>query len=130
VDLALELKNTGDKDIQIWISGDPTMIDLKLDGPGAVSVAPRRAFTQEFRIPKAVSLAPGKTYSMEIKSLSFGFRNQSQFAYWTEPGDYTLTASFKTAVSPTPKGAKETGEKGFGQVTVTSAPVKIMVTEK
>ena len=41
-------------------------------------------------------------------------------------GDYTLTATYKTAVLPVPKGAKDNG-KGFGPVTVISAPVKLKV---
>jgi hypothetical protein len=49
-------------------------------------------------------------------------------SYWTEPGDYTLVATYKTAVSPVPEGAKDNG-KGFGPVTIISAPVKLKVVD-
>ncbi len=130
VDLVLELRNTSDKDIEVWVSGDPTQLMLELKGPGAVNVPLKRiAFTLEFRLPKAMTLAAGKGHKIEIKGLSYGHRGASHRSYWTEPGEYTLTASFKSAVAPAPKGAKDAGD-GFGTVTVTSAPVKIKVEEK
>jgi hypothetical protein len=73
-----------------------------------------------------MTLAPGKTYSMPIKSLQHGFRGVSKSTYWTEPGEYTITASFKTAISPAPKGSKE-AEKGFGNALLVSEPVKVKV---
>jgi hypothetical protein len=45
VDLTLELTNTSDKDVSIWVKGDATRVVLDLKGKGAVSVTPRRAFT-------------------------------------------------------------------------------------
>src|SRR5207249_11607335 len=36
VEMTLELKNTGDKDVQVWVSGDPVVVTLDLKGPGAV----------------------------------------------------------------------------------------------
>ena len=129
IEATLELKNTGDKEIQIWISGDPVVLTLEVEGKGALNTTLRRPFTTEFRGPKAITLEPGKSHSIPIASTASGFRGQSRHGYWTEIGDYTLTASFKTAVSPSPKDAKEAGEKGFGVVTVTSAPAKFKVTD-
>ncbi len=130
VEAVLVLKNTGDKEIQIWISGDPVVLTLDLEGKGAINQNLRRAFTTDFRGPKAISLAPGKTHEVPISSLSSGFRGASRHSYWTEAGEHALTVSLKTAVSPAPKDAKDAGEPGFGQVTITSAPVKIKVTDK
>ncbi len=45
-----------------------------------------------------------------------------------EGGEYSITATYSTAVSPAPKGAKEEGE-GFGRVLVPTLPVKIKVVE-
>jgi len=130
VDLVLELRNTGDKDLKLWTKGDPVKIDLVLKGDGAVNMPLKgRAFTLEFRLPEAETLAAGKTISFPIKSLAHGFRGTSSHSYWIEPGEYTLTASFITAVSPAPKGSKDAGE-GFGNVVLTSAPVKIKVEKK
>jgi hypothetical protein len=130
VDLTLELRNTGKKDLVIHVEGDANTVTLHLKGPGAVSAEPLLAFTADFRVPKTITLPAGKRFAFPaIKSLSHGFRGQSLKSYWTEAGDYTLSASYTTAVSPAPKGAKK-AEEGFGQVTVTSAPVKIKVVAK
>lgn len=129
VDLSLELTNTADKDVTVWVGGDATRLDLDLKGSGAMSIAPNVPMTREFRGPKPVTIEAGKSTSIEIKSLSYGMRNGSKFAYWTEAGDYTLGASFTTAVSPAPKGSDDAGN-GFGKVTLTAEPIKIKVEAK
>jgi hypothetical protein len=91
-----------------------------------VSIMPMGAFTLDFRAPKVMTLASGKTFSIPIKSLQYGFRGVAKSSYWTEPGEYTITAGYKTAISPAPKGSKE-AEKGFGNAVVTSDPVKVKV---
>ena len=128
VDLVLEITNTSDSDIKFWTDGDANELQLEVKGPenGAVSIAPRRAFTADFRMPKVMTLAAGKTYSIPIKSLEYGFRGASKATYWTEPGDYTIKASFVTAISPAPKGTKEI-EKGFGSAVISSKPMKVKV---
>lgn len=129
IDLTLEIKNTSDKPVKVWVKGDAVVLDLELKGKGAVSAAPLLAFTTDFRLPEAVEIAAGKTHTIPLKSLTSGFRGASKFAYWTEPGDYELVATLKTGVSPAPKGAKE-GMDGFGVVTLTSPAFKITVEEK
>ena len=129
VELAVEIKNTSDKPVQVWAKGDPVVLTLELKGKGAVNVEPRLAFTQEFRLPEAVEIAAGKTHSIPLKSLTSGHRGASKFSYWTEPGDYELVATLKTGVSPAPKGAKDAGD-GFGAVTLTSGSFKVTVVEK
>jgi hypothetical protein len=129
VELVLELRNTSAKDVQIWVSGDPTQVLLDLKGPGAVNVAAKMAFTLEFRVPKAMTLAPGKSHTIAIPKLQYGFRGLANLSYWTAPGEYTLTASFQTAIAPAPPGVKPEPD-GFGKVTLTSAPVKIKVEAK
>jgi hypothetical protein len=129
VDLEVELKNTSDKNVEVWISGDATDLSLDVKGPGAMTVEGRKAFTTDFRLPKPMTLEPGKTYTFTVSSLSFGFRGAGKQAYWTEAGEYTIAASFKTGIAPPPKSAKEARD-GFGLVTLTSEPVKITVEEK
>jgi hypothetical protein len=129
VDLAIEIKNTSDKAVTVWSAGDSVIVELELKGKGAVSLAPNLAFTREFRLPTAKEIAPGKTLSIPVKSLTAGFRGSSTFSYWTAPGDYELIAKFKTGMNPPPKGAKDAGE-GFGTVTLTSAALKVTVEEK
>lgn len=129
VDLVLELRNTGDKEIKIWVGGDATKLLLDLNGPGVVRAVPRLAFTLEFRGPTEVTLAPGKTHSLPIARLSFGHRNASNLAYWTRAGDYTLSATYQTAVSPAPEKSQKV-DAGFGRVAVTSSSVKLKVKDK
>jgi hypothetical protein len=148
VDLALELKNTSDKEIKIWIVGDlcdekhqkgGDYVTLKLDlqGPGAVNAAVREADKAPATPPPTVlAIAPGKTWSLPLTSLCHGTHGVAHFSghrsCWTQAGDYTLTATFQTAVSPKPEGAKETKWAHFegGLVSVTTAPVKLKVVEK
>ena len=128
VDLTLEIKNTSDKAVMVWSGGDSVVIELELKGKGAVTANPMLAFTREFRLPTAVEIAPGKSLSIPVKSLTSGFRGASKFTYWTAPGDYELVATFKTGMTPPPKDAKE--NDGFGEVTLTSSPLKLTVEEK
>jgi hypothetical protein len=148
VDLLLELKNTSAREIKIWIVGDlrdetrqngGDYVTLKLDlqGPGAVNALVREVKTKPLTPPPTVhAVAPGKTWTLPITSLchgTHGIAHRSEHrSYWTRAGDYTLTATFKTAVSPKPDGAKETRWAHFegGFVTVTTAPVKLKVVEK
>lgn len=129
VDLTLELTNISDKEVRIWKNGDPVVLHLELKGKGAVNLKPRLAMTREFRIPQAVSIGPGKKYTLAIKHLQGGMRGVSEAAFWTEPGEYTLIARFQTAIAPPPANAKNVRD-GFGRVTLTSKPVKLQVEEK
>jgi hypothetical protein len=133
VDLDLEFRNGGNKDLKFLVGGSAPDIPLllKLDGPGAVNIAlPALLVRIVSTPPKEVTLAPGKTHTLPIKSLMTNRLNREGSAsYWTEPGEYTLIATYKTAVSPVPEGSKDNG-KGFGPVTVISAPVKLKVVQE
>ena len=129
VEIELELTNTSAKDVVFWKNGDPVSLTLELKGTGAVSVKPMLAFTANFAVPSPMVLAAGKTYTIKIGSLRYGFRGIAESAYWTEPGEYTLKAGFVTAVNPAPEGTKPDRE-GFGKVTLTSEPIKIKVEKK
>jgi hypothetical protein len=129
VDLSLELRNTGDKDIRIRMGGTTTIIDLDLQGPAALTVTFKGRLTNHLAVaPKTITLAPGKSQTVPINSLAFGFKG-SHGAYWLAPGKYTLTAGYKTTLSPAPAQAVEADE-GFGAVTITSAPLTITVEGK
>jgi hypothetical protein len=128
VDLTLELKNTSDQEVKVWISGTGVQLDLDLKGPGALNVKPRVFFPQIAIAPKPVTLAPGKTHAIAIKSLKSGYRGGSIYSYWTRPGEYMLAATFKTGIAPAPKGSTTKGN--FGIVTLTAAPIKLKVDGK
>ncbi|HKB40349.1 MAG TPA: sigma-70 family RNA polymerase sigma factor [Gemmataceae bacterium] len=131
VDLVFELENTGDQPIEVWVDGDPPELKLKLEGPGAFSIPSNQGFRTVLLTPKSLKLEPGKKYQRPVRKLAYGFRGLSHHAYWLEPGEYTLTASFETAVSPAPRDAvppTETfGRAGFGKVRLIADPVKLRV---
>ena len=129
VDLKLELRNIGDKDLLIRMGGTTTILNLELKGPAAVTVAFKGRRANHLVVaPKTITLAPGKSQSVPISSLSFGFKD-SHGAYWLAPGKYTLTASYKTTVSPAPAKAVAADE-GFGEATILSAPLIVTVEGK
>jgi hypothetical protein len=117
VDLTLQITNTTDKDITINLGGDDSRIDLKLEGPGAVTIQNNVMMTREFRIGRPVTIVAGKSHEVKITSLSFGLRGISQSAFWTEPGEYTLTA---TQVYPF-DNKQERVESGGMRITVEKA---------
>jgi hypothetical protein len=127
VDLELELKNTGDKPLQVWVEGDPVQILLELTGPGAKTVAPPLMMTAEFRSPKPVTLEPGGSHRFALKQLQSGMRGVGRCSYWTEPGEYTLTASLKTGLAPA--GASAEPDADVTRVTLTSNTIRMQVAE-
>jgi RNA polymerase sigma factor (sigma-70 family) len=134
VDLVLEFHNTGDKEIKFLTGGTNPDIPLllQLHGHGAVNV-PLAAVSSKMKSlpPEQVSLAPGKSYALAIKSLrTNNAGREGSASYWTEPGEYKLIVTYQTAVSPVPKDAKEShAYKGFGTVTLTTSPLKLKVVE-
>ena len=129
VDLKVVVKNTGEEDVLVYKSGDPFTIELTIAGKGSKNIDPPVIMTREFRIPEHEELGPGATISFPIEKLASGMRGMSIFSYWTDAGEYTLTAKVTTGVSPAPAGVPDAGD-GFGRVTATSAPFKLTVTPK
>ncbi|HEX4998214.1 MAG TPA: hypothetical protein VFY29_08315 [Terriglobia bacterium] len=117
VDMTLELKNNGNMPVTFAIDSDASSVNLALEGPGAVTADSNMAMTMEFRLGRPLTVAPGETYSIPIKSLRFGIRNIGKMAYWTEPGEYTLTASY---ITHPPNQSDQ-------QTTITAPPVQIQV---
>jgi hypothetical protein len=125
VDLAVELRNTSDRPVTVWVKGDPVVLTLNLSGKGAFNLDPPIAMTREFRIPQELKLDAGKSHTFPVKQLKTGMRGLTHYSYWVGPGEYDLTATLRTGVQPAPKGAKDFD--GFGQVTVTSPSFKLTV---
>jgi RNA polymerase sigma factor (sigma-70 family) len=113
VDLELEFRNSGDKEFTFLVGGGNPDITLlfELEGPGAVNVTLPAQSAPGLRGPfTKVTLAPGKTHTLPIKSLETKRLGRDGTAsYWLEPGDYTLIATYKTAVSPAPPGSQDGG---------------------
>jgi hypothetical protein len=121
VDLTLVLTNTTKEDVTVFLGGDTNVYTFELTGgTGAVAMNNPVAFTADFRLPKAVTIAAGKTHEIPVKGFADGNRGFSRLVFWTGPGEYKLTAKYRLA-----KNAD--GEQGEE---LKSEPAKIVVAEK
>jgi hypothetical protein len=116
VGLALRVTNPTDHDIVLNWGGDDSNISLTLTGEGAVTVADTVPMTREFRTGKATTIGPGKSFDIALDSLSGGLRGVSQLSWFTEVGEYRLSATLTYAV-------------GESQTKVVSDPITIKVTK-
>ena len=116
VDLTLRLSNNTDADITISLGGDGSQIAFKLSGDNAVNADNLIPMTMEFRQGTPITLKPGQAHDIKIKSLAGGARSLGQMSYYTEVGDYKLTATLTCA----------SGEK---QLTLVTDPITIKVTK-
>lgn len=120
VDLVLQLTNTSDKEQTIHVGGDTNVFTFELTGgTGVVTMPNPVAFTADFRLPKAVTVAPGKSHEIPVKVLADGQRGFSRLLFWTGPGEYQLAAKYTLATQDGGKGPE-----------LKSAPAKVTVTEK
>ncbi|MDY3551135.1 hypothetical protein R5W24_000209 [Gemmata sp. JC717] len=111
VELVLKFTNTTKNDTTIYVGGDSNSYTFDLTGgSGSVAVGSGRAFTEEFRFPKAVTLAPGKSHEIPVKQLADGHRGASRYVYWTGPGEYKLSAKYVLANADGSKGAELASE--------------------
>jgi hypothetical protein len=116
VDLALELRNVSDHPVAAVVGGEFELA-LELRGPGVVELPYPMPFTLEYRTPAQVTLAPGQSHRVALTHLEDGRRGIGRRLYWTEPGEYTLTAKYTS-------GRTQSGAK----TQLTSAPVTLHVT--
>ncbi len=126
VELQLEIRNTGTRSIRIWVGGDGTLLSFDLKGTGPMTCESRARLAPGVIPPQVITIPVGKSHKIPVTSLSHGFRNQTKYTYITEIGDYQLSATFKTAVSPAPSGTREVSS-GFGEVILKSAPIEFYV---
>ncbi|QJX00806.1 hypothetical protein [Frigoriglobus tundricola] len=120
VDLVLQFTNTSKEEVTIHVRGDANVYTFELKGgAGVVTMKNPVAFTEEFRLPRPVTLAPGKSYEIPVKTFADGRRGLSRLLFWTGPGEYTLSAKYTLADKDGGKAAE-----------LTSEPVKITVTDK
>ena len=126
VELQLEIRNTGISEIRIWVGGDDTLLSLDLQGTGPMMVSSKVKPTPGVVPPVVVTIPAGKSHKIPLTSLAHGFRNQAKHTYITEIGDYQLSATYKTAVSPAPSGSRRLAAD-FGEVILKSAPIEFYV---
>jgi hypothetical protein len=106
VDLTLWLTNAGKKPIRIIVGGDRSRLDLDLSGPGAVNLHPQPPLQKgmfELAKGRIIALAVGESHDLPITSLSSGLRGLTKSSFWTEPGEYTLTATYTCPMAVVPE---------------------------
>jgi len=160
VEMELELRNTSEKEVKLAVGGTRTFLGFDLEGPGALTYKsdhPHLRWSHFALVaPQVVAIAPGKTHTLPIKSLSSlevlipGGRaliHGGEQAFWTAAGEYTLTVRFHTATNPAPRQQVKDGDpfdgddpmpgggvrilgEGFGRAILTTRPVKFQVVEK
>ena len=120
VDLVLCLTNTSKEDVTIYVGGNPNIYTFELTGgAGVVTMRNPIAFPAIFILPKAVTLAPGKSHEIPVKTLADGRRGLARLIFWTGPGEYKLVAKYTLS-----------DEKGGKGLELISEPTKITVTDK
>jgi hypothetical protein len=120
VDFVLQLTNTSKEEVTIYVGGDSNVYTFELTGgAGVVALNNPVPFTADFKLPQAVTLAPGKAHEIPVKTFADGKRGLSRLVFWTGPGEYKLSVKYTLADKNGGKGAE-----------LKSEPVKITVTEK
>jgi hypothetical protein len=130
VDLVLEIANVSQQPVEFWSSGDAVQVDLEINGPEVVRVNPGHLHTMEFRMPEATRLAPGEIHRRPITRLAHGDRDDGEWDYWTEPGQYTIAASLRTGLHPPPAGMSVAHDDAWGdyaRVVLGAPPISIEV---
>jgi hypothetical protein len=120
VNLTLEIRNASDREVKIYVGGEGSELDIRLNGPGVVTTPAPANFKVDFLDQKTITREPGQSYFLPITRLVYGSRANLQAAYWTEPGEYTLNLRYQVAVS------KANGED-FRFVTLRSPAMRIQV---
>ena len=121
VDLQLRVTNTSDKPLRLQVGGTANHLTLDLQGPAAVTIPAlqRRLPRPVAQPPREVVVAAGETVTvLDIPRLIATAGTNSKLTYWTEAGEYALTAEYLVFVSPAPAGTSAAGD-GF-------APVKLL----
>ena len=118
VPITLRVHNTTEEAVTFNFGADASSYTLTVKGPGVEVVKYPVIMTREFRIGKPVTLEPGKTFDIPLKELEDGMRGKGRLTIITEPGEYTISATYQMAT-----------DKGKGPL-LTSEPAKFTVIEK
>ena len=96
VTLELALVNTGKGPVEVRLGDAAAELSLELPGEGVIRIeAPPEAKQPDFLRPQTLLLDAGKTHVIHIDRLIAGSPGKLDYIYFTEPGEYTLTARFR-----------------------------------
>jgi hypothetical protein len=101
VDLVLVITNNTKNDIRIRTTGTTSRVSLNVSGPNVVSAMFTEAVAKGAREPLNYAvLKPKQSVEIPLGQLVSKKATRSFTRhYWTEPGEYTLSAEFYTLVS-------------------------------
>lgn len=127
VDLEITIKNIGDKDIDLWTAGDSVQILWYLEGKGShTAVSPLR-IAGDVKPNISKKLKAGESHTTGYRTLYGGFRGISHQSHWLLPGEYELSATILTGVSPNTYRVQD--REGFALTRLQSNTIKVKVTE-
>jgi hypothetical protein len=118
IDLVLEITNTTKGDVDVTVVGASPRLALELKGKeGIEKLTGSRA--REMRV--RIILKPGQTHTLPITRLAgYSSATAEHQLFWTEPGEYKLTASFETNVREATGGKR--GKTFLSRETAYKAP--------
>ena len=99
VNLGLEIRNSSAHEVKIFVGGKGSELTMNLTGPGAMTAAAPANFQADFLVPQTINLPANHSHVLAITYLVYGNREKLHAAYWTEPGQYTLTLRYKVAIA-------------------------------
>jgi hypothetical protein len=95
VDLLLKITNTSKDDVTVHLGGTANVWTFELKGPHVVTLVNTAPMPALIILPRAVTLKPGESFDVPVTKLMDGRRGASRLLYWTEPGEYTLSATYQ-----------------------------------
>lgn len=125
VELELTVRNNTKKEIRVRTSGLLPKLLLTLKGKGALDSPNTRKAHQG--VLRYTVLKPGEKVSIPIDTLMTyeGHTGGTINHYWTEPGEYTLAASFHTAFEMDWANGGDRGKTSY--TTLTARPITLKV---
>jgi uncharacterized protein (TIGR03067 family) len=132
IDLVLEITNTMKEDIDITVVGISPRLTLDLKGKDGIE---KRTIKRPHNKTVRIILKPGQSHSLPVTRLAgysdtgFGDQAFDDQIFWTEPGEYTLAASFETNIRQPPIDGKS-GPFISKMKAYSAAPIKLSVSLK
>jgi hypothetical protein len=115
VALELTLVNTGPRTVELRLGDVAPTLSLDVQGDGVLRIPAPAADPPSFLKNQTLQLKPKEQHMIRVDRLIAGSQGRLEYVYLTEPGEYTVTAQLRLSAD------------GRGVVTVTGAPVRIMM---
>jgi WD40 repeat protein len=125
VNWSIRLTNTGKQTITLrkldflW----PSFI---VSGPGVINETSSCQYAGIFSSDERITLGPGASHSLPIKSLQSCGICSVCYHYLVMPGEYSVQAGICVVIAPAPEGTHIDSE-GFGWLTVRTGPAHVTV---